>query len=227
MEDLEREVPHGEDDDDGDQACNNENDDLLEPYVEREEHPLRARSPESVLQLHRRTLPPKPDNERLTRGQIPMDKRNDHGAFTHRRRQALDRRMAHVAGSEHARHACLEVIGLPVESPVGRQRTAAPEIGTGHEIPLLVANDADLRRPLRIGHAAEAEKEQVASTIRSSPVLRFLSVTACNRSSPCRAATSVLGSTSMLGVVWIRWTRYSDTFALRQSPRMTMVTFAA
>src|SRR4029453_16872584 len=25
---------------------------------------------------------------------------------------------------------------------------------------------------------------------------------ACNRSSPCRAATSVLGSTSVLGVVW-------------------------
>ena len=56
MEDLEREVPHGEDDDDGDQACEDENDDLLEPFVEREQHPLRARSPKSVLPLHRRSF---------------------------------------------------------------------------------------------------------------------------------------------------------------------------
>src|SRR6185295_1509160 len=146
MEDLEREVPHGEDDDDGDQACKNENDDLLEPFVEREEHPLRARSPESVLPLHRRTLPRKPDNERLTRGQIPMDKRNDHGAFTHRRRQALDRRMAHVAGSVPPR---------PRSGPVTRYPSSSRTMPTS-------AAHCVLGTPPR------QRKSEVASTIRSS-----------------------------------------------------------
>ena len=157
-----------------------------------------------------------------------MYKRHDHGAFAHGRGYSLDRGMAHVARCEHARHVGLEVVGLSVESPVCRQCAAAPKVGAGDQIAFLVADDADLSRPLRIRHAAEAEKERGRLDDRApAPVFRFLSVTACNRSSPCRAATTVLGSTSMFGVVWMRWTRYSDTFALRESPRMTMVTFAA
>ena len=85
-----------------------------------------------------------------------MNKRNDHGTFTHRRGQALDRAMAHVAGREHTRHVGLEVIGLPVESPVGRQCAAAPKIGTSYEIAFLITDDAYGRCPLSIRHAAEA-----------------------------------------------------------------------
>jgi hypothetical protein len=55
MEDLEREVPHGEDDNDGDQACEDEDNDLLEPLVKREERPFGARAPKSFLPLHRRS----------------------------------------------------------------------------------------------------------------------------------------------------------------------------
>ena len=85
-----------------------------------------------------------------------MNKRDDHGAFTHGGGQAFDRAMAHVAGREHAWHVGLEVIGLAVQSPIVRQRVAASKVGTGDEIAFLVADDADLRRPLRIRHAAKA-----------------------------------------------------------------------
>ena len=69
MEDLEREVPHGEDDDEGDEASEDQNHDLLEPFVEREQHPLRARPTKSLLPLHRRSSEPAnrpPDSDEQT-----------------------------------------------------------------------------------------------------------------------------------------------------------------
>ena len=70
MEDFEREVPHGEDDDDGDEASEDQNHYLLEPFVEREQHPLRARPAKSLLPLHRRSSEPTnrlPDSDEQTR----------------------------------------------------------------------------------------------------------------------------------------------------------------
>ena len=48
-----REIPDGEDDDDGDQACQDEDDDLLEFFLKREQRPLGLRAPKSFLPLHR------------------------------------------------------------------------------------------------------------------------------------------------------------------------------
>ena len=59
MKNLEREVPYGEDHDDGDQAGEDQDDDLLEAFVKREQHPFSAGLPESVLPLHL-ILPPMP-----------------------------------------------------------------------------------------------------------------------------------------------------------------------
>src|SRR6478672_2951358 len=90
MEDLQREVPHRKDDDDSDQACQDEDNDLLEPFVKREEHPFSADPSQSDLPLHFRILP-REATERAIRPprKIPMNKRNDRGTFTHRRGQAL------------------------------------------------------------------------------------------------------------------------------------------
>src|SRR6476660_5847630 len=140
---------------------------------------------------------------RLTGRQIAMNKRDDHGAFAYGRGYSLDRGMAHVTGCEYSRHIGLEVIGLTGESPVTTQCAAAPKIRAGDQIAPLVADDANLRRPLRIRHTAEAEKERSHLDDALRPVFRFLRVTACNRSSPCRAATTVWGTTSMFGVVWM------------------------
>ena len=74
----------GEDDDDGDEACQDEDDDLLEFFVKREQRPLGLRAPKSFLPLHRLSSHASCANERLTPGKITMDERHDHGAFTHR-----------------------------------------------------------------------------------------------------------------------------------------------
>ena len=61
-----------------------EDDDLLEFFVKREQRPLGLRAPKSFLPLHRLSSHASCANERLTPGKITMDERHDHGAFTHR-----------------------------------------------------------------------------------------------------------------------------------------------
>ena len=83
VEDLECEVPHGEDDDDGNQPREDKDDDLLESLVERKQHPFGSRALNSFLPLHRHSSHARAQNEGLTFSKIPMNESNSHGAFAH------------------------------------------------------------------------------------------------------------------------------------------------
>ena len=86
VEDLEREVPHREDDDEGDQGGEDQNHDLLEPFVEAQQTTPRAldeillacTASSSFIQTANR--PPDSDAQRRR-----------HGAFADGRGDSLDR----------------------------------------------------------------------------------------------------------------------------------------
>ena len=108
--------------------------------------------------------------------------------------------------AEHARHVRLEVIGLSFERPIGRQCVAAAEIATGDEITLLARTMPTFAAHCVFGTPPRHRKsELVSNPLFTGPEVPERD--GAQISISMESANLVLGSTSMLVVVWIRWTR--------------------
>src|SRR5579862_2336710 len=100
----------------------------------------------------------------LTTRDVAVRKSYCHRTFPHRRSAPLDGTVSHISGGEDAWDIRLHIIRIAVELPIRRavaivRQSGVHQIGTGHKISCLVAEDADFLRPLRVRQSAQAEKK--------------------------------------------------------------------
>ena len=90
--------------------------------------------------------------------QILVNELDGNRAFADRRRDPLDRAMAHIPGDEDARHAGFEQEGHPVELPAFRRLAVADQIVAGEDEAVLVALD-DAFQPVGVRLRADEDEQ--------------------------------------------------------------------
>src|ERR1700724_2561936 len=91
--------------------------------------------------------------------QVSMDGGDGPCALADCRGAALDRTGPDITRREYAGQAGFHGEGFAVENPALGRLVAFEQIGAGDDISTAVANNAGLGGPLRLRHAAEAQKE--------------------------------------------------------------------
>src|SRR5205814_404530 len=88
-----------------------------------------------------------------------MDGGNGPCALADRGSAALERTGPDVARREYAGQARFHRVGFAVENPARGRLVVFEQIDAGDDVSSAVANNAGFRRPLRLRHTAEAQKE--------------------------------------------------------------------
>jgi hypothetical protein len=79
-------------------------------------------------------------------------------ALAHRRRDALDGLLAHVAGHEDAGHARLQPVGVALQRPAPGALAVPHQVGAGEDEAVVVALD-DAGAPIGVGHGADEDEQ--------------------------------------------------------------------
>ena len=89
-----------------------------------------------------------------------MDEGDGHGAFTDGGSATLDGAVTNVAGGEDTGHAGFEVVGSALKRPLGGKNAVGVEVGSGDEVAVFVATDADGGGPFGVRLTAETKEEE-------------------------------------------------------------------
>ena len=73
--------------------------------------------------------------------------------------------MANIAGREHPGNACLQVIRLTIEWPVGGPLPRMKQVGARDQITRIIAHNAYFFGPVRVRLAADANEQPVSAGV--------------------------------------------------------------
>src|ERR1700737_2505366 len=156
-----------------------------------------------------------------------MDRGNSPCPLADGRSEALNRPGPDIARREYAGQAGFHCEGFAVENPALRRLVIFQQIGAGDDVSTAVTNNAGLRGPLRLRHAAEAQKEP-AGFCRPFLPGRVISERDCLEDAiPVQGNHLGVKKTLTFGSARIRSIRYSDMKTLSESSRTTMFTPAS